>query len=47
MADSPATRDDSCRDDVDALLLHYYYEAAQALEAAGLRGPKRLAFQVR
>ncbi|GAB4823020.1 hypothetical protein N2152v2_010066 [Parachlorella kessleri] len=40
-----ATRD-HVRDDVDALLLHYYQEAARALEGAGLRGPKRLRFLV-
>lgn len=36
----------TCRDDVDALLLHYYCEAARALEAGGMRGGQRLLFQV-
>lgn len=35
-----------CRDDVDALLLHDYHEAARALEAAGMRGGQRLRFLV-
>ena len=31
---------------MDELLLGYYHEAAQALEAAGLRGPQRFRFLV-
>jgi hypothetical protein len=34
------------RHDVDQLLLHYYHEAAAALQAAGLRGEQRLRFLV-
>ena len=41
-----ATRD-HVRDDVDALMLHYYEEAARALEeAGGMRGPQRMRFLV-
>lgn len=40
-----ATRDHD-REEIDALLLRYGEEAAKALEAAGMRGPQRLYFQV-
>lgn len=34
------------REEIDALLLHDYQEAARALDAAGMRGSQRLYFQV-
>lgn len=35
-----------CSPEIDELLLHYYKEAALALEGAGLRGSQRLRFLV-
>lgn len=44
-AEYSATRDHE-RPEIDELLLHYYKEAALALEGAGLRGSQRLRFLV-